>query len=188
MTARLLGAALALLALGHTSAQAADDAVRPEDRAAVAGCLKIAAGVPRDDGTSPTGAKADPTAWMAYYARTPKPGPSTCVGVVSTPCLQRAPGGVSGNTADMLDCLTREQRVWDERLNAAYKAMLHSCQGKDDKFCATRRKLERAWVAYRDALCDLPYEEHGGSAASLDFADCMLSETARQAIWLEAQK
>jgi uncharacterized protein YecT (DUF1311 family) len=88
----------------------------------------------------------------------------------------------------MLDCLTREQRVWDERLNAAYKAMLHSCQGKDDKFCATRRKLERAWVAYRDALCDLPYEEHGGSAASLDFADCMLSETARQAIWLEAQK
>jgi hypothetical protein len=96
VTARLLGAALALLALGHTSAQAADDAVRPEDRAAVAGCLKIAAGVPRDDGTSPTGAKADPTAWMAYYARTPKPGPSTCVGVVSTPCLQRAPGGVSG--------------------------------------------------------------------------------------------
>jgi hypothetical protein len=69
VTARLLSAALALLALGHTSAQAADDAVRPEDRAAVAGCLKIAAGVPRDDGTSPTGAKADPTAWMAYYAR-----------------------------------------------------------------------------------------------------------------------
>ena len=188
MRARLFGIAFAVFALGHMSAQAADDAVRPEDRAAVAACLKIAAGVPHDDGASATGDKTDPTAWMAYYARTPKPGPSSCIGVVSTPCLQRDPGGASGNTADMLDCLTREQRVWDERLNAAYKTMMQACQGKDDKFCAARRKLERAWIAYRDDLCDLPYEEHGGTAASLDFADCMLSETARQAIWLEAQK
>ena len=73
MTARLLGAALALLALGHMSASAADDAARPEDRAAVAACLKIAAAVPRDDGASPTGRKTDPTAWMAFYARTPSP-------------------------------------------------------------------------------------------------------------------
>jgi hypothetical protein len=74
VTARLLGAALTLLALGHMSAQAADDAVRPEDRAAVAACLKIAAAVSRDDGTSPTAGKTDPTAWMAFYTRTPKPG------------------------------------------------------------------------------------------------------------------
>jgi hypothetical protein len=42
--ARLFCAALTLVALGHMSAKAADDdAVRPEDRAAVAACLKIAA-------------------------------------------------------------------------------------------------------------------------------------------------
>jgi len=30
--------------------------------------------------------------------------------------------------------------------------------------------------------------EHGGTLALVDFADCMLSETARQAIRVEAQK
>jgi uncharacterized protein YecT (DUF1311 family) len=188
--ARLLGAALALFALGQVSAKAADDdAGRPEDRAAVAACLKIGAAAPRDDVASPTGGKTDPAAWMAYFTRTPKPGPSSCVGVVSTPCLQRDPGGASGTTVDILDCLTREQRVWDERLNAAYKEWIQACQAsKDDKICAARRKIERAWIAYRDALCGQPYEEHGGTFASVDFADCMLSETARQAIWVEAQK
>jgi uncharacterized protein YecT (DUF1311 family) len=189
VTARLLGAALTLFALGHMSAQAADDAVRPEDRAALAACLKIAAAAPQNDVASPTNDKTDPSAWMAYFARTPKPGPSSCVGVISTPCLQRDPGGRSGNTVDMLDCLKREYLVWDERLNAAYKALMQGCQaGKNDKICAAQRKIERAWIAYRDALCDKPYEEHGGTFASVDYADCMLSETARQSIWLDAQK
>jgi hypothetical protein len=63
MTARLLGAAPALLALGHMSTNAAgDDAVRPEDRAAVAACLKIAAAAPQNDVASPTNDKTDPAA------------------------------------------------------------------------------------------------------------------------------
>jgi uncharacterized protein YecT (DUF1311 family) len=188
LSARLPWLALLILALGDI-AQAANDVARPEDRAAVATCLKTAASMPHDNVVSPTGDKIDPTAWMAYFARVPKPAASNCVGVVSTPCLQRDPGGGSGNTVDMLDCLTREQRVWDERLNAAYKGWTEGCRAsKNDKVCAAQRKIERAWIAYRDALCDKRYEEHGGTFASVDYADCMLSETARQALLLEAQK
>ena len=43
----------------------------------------------------------------------------------------------------------------DKKATAA--GVIEIAQGKDDKFCAARRKLERAWIAYRDVLCDLPY-------------------------------
>jgi uncharacterized protein YecT (DUF1311 family) len=184
--ARLPWLALLILALGGI-AQAANDVARPEDRAAVVACLKTAASAPHDNVVSPTGDKIDPTAWMAYFARVPKPAAPNCVGVVSTPCLQSADG--SASTGNMAECVTREYRVWDEHLNAAYKQWTQSCSsGKDDKACAARRNFERGWIAYRDALCGLPDTQHGGSFSSVEFADCMLNETARQAIWLEQQK
>jgi uncharacterized protein YecT (DUF1311 family) len=182
---QLIYGAMMLLSLTCSVIAGDDDAVRPGDRAVVAACLKIAAAASRDDVASPTEGKTDPAAWIAYYARTPRPGPSNCVGVVSSPCLQRDPGGASGNRVDMLDCLVREQKVWDERLNAAYNATMQACQGQ---VCVARRNLERAWIAYRNALCELPYAERGGTFASVDSADCLLGETARQVIWLEAQK
>jgi uncharacterized protein YecT (DUF1311 family) len=166
-----------------------EDDVRPADRAAVAACLAIAARAPKDDVASPTGAKVDPKAWMEHAAKTPEVTASSCVGVVSAPCLQDP--NEYGTTSGMAECVTREYRVWDERLNAAYKEWVKGCPQptgrKDDKTCAARRKLERAWIAYRDALCDLPFEL-GGSIAILDYADCMMRETARQAIWIEQQK
>jgi uncharacterized protein YecT (DUF1311 family) len=143
-----------------------DDA-RAEDRAAVTACLAIAARAPKNEVASPTGDNVDPTAWMAHAAKNLTLAASSCAGVVSTPCLQDPDR--SGTTGDMAECVTREYRVWDERLNAAYKEWVKGCSErpgrKDDKSCAARRKLERAWIAYRDALCDLPYAEHGGSFA-----------------------
>jgi uncharacterized protein YecT (DUF1311 family) len=192
MSACLFYIALMILAVGHAFAKKVGDTedVRAEDRATITACLDIAARVPLDNVASPTGAKVDAAAWMAYRARSPKLAASNCIGAVSTPCLQDP--DQYGTTGNMAECLTREFRVWDERLNAAYKQRMKGCQNKqdskDDKLCAVRHKLERAWIAYRDALCDLPFVAHGGSFASVEYADCMLNETARQAVWIEQQK
>ena len=101
--------------------------------------------------------------------------------LVGAPCMERPEGQSNVGVAD---CYRLEGAIWYDLLNENYSL----AADLDDEQKAKLRDMQRAWIAYRDDLCDLPYEEHGGTAASLDFADCMLSETARQAIWLEAQK
>jgi uncharacterized protein YecT (DUF1311 family) len=110
-----------------------------------------------------------------------KPDAASCIGVVSTPCLA-VPSNVS--TMAMADCLRRETAIWDERLNAAYKSWTSKCDSPD--ICEARRKLERAWIAYRDARCTLPHvEAQGGTIAIIEDADCLLDATAHQAIRIE---
>jgi hypothetical protein len=78
-----------MLAAADAIAKKGDaDDVRAEDRAAVTACPAIAARAPKNDAASPTGAKVDPTAWMDYASNHPELTASSCVGVVSTPCLQ----------------------------------------------------------------------------------------------------
>ena len=179
-----------LLAVGSALGKDTDDSskMRAQDRAAVAACLKMAADGAKQhasqtlDASSPTGDKVDAAAWMAAKAaKPPTPDRASCIGVVSVPCLN-VPDNFS--TVAMADCLRREHAVWDERLNAAYKVWTGKCDSA--AICEGRRKLERAWLAYRDALCALPaLEAQGGTIAIIEGSDCMLDETARQAIWIE---
>jgi uncharacterized protein YecT (DUF1311 family) len=173
---------------GALAQEGSNDAkVRASDRAAVVACLKIAADAGKGGGgvqsaDAPTGDKIDAKAWMAAKANKPdKPDAATCVGVVSTPCLA-VPSNIS--TMAMADCLRRETAIWDERLNAAYKSWTSKCDSPE--ICEARRKLERAWLADRDARCTLPHvEAQGGTIAIIDGSACMLDATARQAIWIE---
>jgi hypothetical protein len=128
MSACLFYVALMILAIGDAFAKKVGDTgdVRSEDRAAIEACLDIGARVPLDNVASPTGAEVDSAAWMAYRARNPKLAASNCIGVVSTPCLQDP--DQYGTTVNMVECLTRAFRVWDERLNAAYKQRMKGCQ------------------------------------------------------------
>jgi uncharacterized protein YecT (DUF1311 family) len=176
-----------LSAVSDAYGQGTDDAkVRASDRAAVAACLKIAADAAKggagSQSAAPTGDKIDAKGWMAAKATKPdKPDAASCIGVVSTPCLA-VPNNVS--TAAMADCLRRETAIWDERLNTAYKSWTSKCDSPD--ICEARRKLERAWLAYRDARCTLPHvEAQGGTIAVIEDSDCMLDATAHQAIWIE---
>ncbi len=121
-----------------------------------------------------------------------KRGAETCIGAIQGPCLSRPDGGT---TVGMADCTARETAAWDVRLNAAYRAALASDRGKVDAVRDGDRRLkgadilrdaQRAWIAFRDRKCDaarLPME--GGTGATLLAGDCVLAETARQAIWLE---
>jgi uncharacterized protein YecT (DUF1311 family) len=124
-------------------------------------------------------------------AKANKSVPESCIGVVQKPCLD-TPDGQS--TLGMRDCSNRETAVWDERLNKAYKALLHQLgdidaerNGKKLKGADLIREAERAWVSFRDKQCDvtgLPME--GGTGAGVLIDDCYLEQTAQHALWLES--
>jgi uncharacterized protein YecT (DUF1311 family) len=163
-------ALLALVAIAGLVARippsAAQDVVRPEDRNAVAACIKAAAA-----------------------AKKPS---DTCIGTVQDSCM-KAPGGET--TVGMNDCAGRETAIWDERLNAAYKAALAGDlgrlaiaaeKGRSMTGADLLRRAQRAWISFRDTKCEaasLPM--YGGTGAGLLAGSCYLQETARQAIWLE---
>jgi len=155
---------LVALCLGCSAATGQEKAT-PEDRAAIAKCLD--------------------------KAKKDKAGAETCIGTVQKPCLD-APDGQS--TLGMKICSGRETAVWDERLNNAYQALLRGDLGNTEAQRGVRkltgadiiRDAQRAWIAFRDKKCDaagLPME--GGTGAGILTSDCYLTETARQAIWLE---
>lgn len=109
--------------------------------------------------------------------------PQSCVGIISTACLAR-----DGNdsTAAMAGCYAREHAVWDARLNAAYqKALAEAKSSGDAEVEENYRKVQRAWIVYRDATCETPACVFKGTMAVPMQASCMASMTAQQAIWLE---
>lgn len=83
----------------------------------------------------------------------------------------------------MLDCYGREANAWDARLNAAYKKDLKSGDGED--VVEGFRKVQRAWIAFRDAACAQPAIVFKGTMAAPMEAYCRMDMTARQALWLE---
>jgi uncharacterized protein YecT (DUF1311 family) len=138
-----------------------------EDRAALAACLDT--------------------------AKAARKSAESCIGIVQDACAKE-PG--NGSNAAMSGCVGREVTVWDERLNAAYKAALAGdLAGREAYRDGGARKLtgaevmreaQRAWIGFRERKCSaarLPME--GGSGAALLGGACFLQETARQAIWLE---
>lgn len=163
----------------------------PKDRAAVATCLKLALdaetkrqaqeAAAREAAVPPKEEKIDPAGWIAALAAKPAEiNRLSCLGVVSDPC-EDVPE--NGSTMSLAECARRELRVWEERLNTAYKAWIAKCGSASN--CAGRRKLERAWLAYRDELC--ARQEPSGTIEIVEGSECMLGATARQAIWIEQQ-
>ncbi len=163
--------------LALSPALAADDKPTAVDRAAVADCVALA-GKNReslsDEAASPGAA--------ARLARAVKEAPTqaaSCIGVVAEPC-QNEPGGESN--LGMAQCYDRETAVWDERLNQNYKKRLDEA---DPVYRDALRKMQRAWLAYRDAKCASISAGEIGSISVPETAVCQLEETARQAIFLE---
>jgi len=105
-----------------------------------------------------------------------------CIGLIADPCPE-APGA---NTATIVACHMREQKIWDGYLNQWYgEAEKHLA---DDAAAATALKdSERAWISFRDAKC-LYWEKRyeGGTFASVATGDCMRVETGRRAIEMRA--
>jgi len=105
-----------------------------------------------------------------------------------------APGG--DTTIGMIECLQDELSYWDKRLNAAYAQRVSAAKQEDAEMNKIRslastledslRKMQRAWISYRDATC--LYEQaqwQGGTGGGPATAACHMHETARQTLRLE---
>lgn len=119
------------------------------------------------------------------------PAMRACVGLAADACL--AANGYA--TVVESACRSREADLWDDRLNAAYRAARDRAEAFDRDSglpagAPTRadalRDMQRAWIAFRDTTC--AYEAAGwggGTGAGPARAGCHLRLTAEQAIYLE---
>jgi uncharacterized protein YecT (DUF1311 family) len=126
--------------------------------------------------------------------------PESCIELIYDRCTATPE---SQSTPGMEDCAARERAVWDERLNAAYRALMGGDLGKTDalpenrpaeapraapvKGTAILADMEKSWIAYRVRRCDaLALTAEGGTLARTIYSTCYLDETARQALFLQS--
>jgi len=156
LTAALIASTVLVGATALTNrAAVANDPVDPADASAIGQCL------------------AD--------SRANRIPPEQCVGLISDPCQEIGDGA---STAGMMACVGREHRVWDQRLNDAYRDLLAAL---DPAAQAKVRDIQRAWIAWRDTKCTLAYVIfEGGTMAGPVSAACVMDATARRSFELEA--
>jgi uncharacterized protein YecT (DUF1311 family) len=98
-----------------------------------------------------------------------------CIGRVADPCLAKPE---NQSTHDMLACIGRETKIWDDLLNAEYQRLLGAVEGKakDDIV-----KAQRQWIGQRDLDCAIPYALFdGGTMAQPIGANCVLAQIANR--------
>ena len=94
-----------------------------------------------------------------------------------TKCMNTA-----NTTADMVNCNTKEAKVQDKRLNAAYKTALAAQQGARKQ---QLQDVQRLWIKYRDANCAFAGSATGGSIDQVNGSGCVLDMTQTRAKELE---
>ncbi|WP_035025710.1 lysozyme inhibitor LprI family protein [Gemmobacter nectariphilus] len=119
-----------------------------------------------------------------------------CAGRAADACMADNPGG--GSTVGMGFCLENERVWWDDRLNAAYKALssIHNRQDAGARAAGdpqvnrqqSLREMQRAWIGWRDAACAYEAAQWGGGTGAGPAAlSCLMEITARQALALESR-
>lgn len=169
----LAGAGLLLSVLSPTMAE---EKLRASDKAALAECLKYVGdfqgGVP--------GVNDTPT--PAVHIDNAGHEPASCIDYVTELCSFESDDGRS--QLGLIDCANREVSVWEDRLNTTYAALMAKAAPKTrDGY----RKMQRAWIAYRDARCaaEASAETVNTDRQSNIMVSCALDATARQALILD---
>jgi uncharacterized protein YecT (DUF1311 family) len=171
----------ALLAISMISAPAFSDEPTAESVAAIKACTDLAANNGKTGPSPPDELeeKAGAVGRLDAAAEAARRAPASCIGAWSTACIQKA-GNMSNGVLN--DCYSQEAAAWDKRLNVAYGKA--SSRMEKDAF-ENLRKVQLAWIAWRDASCKQPYLVFQGTMAGPMEAWCKLDITARQAIWME---
>jgi uncharacterized protein YecT (DUF1311 family) len=99
--------------------------------------------------------------------------------LVATPCTKTKEGASDNGTSD---CYRLETAVWDDLLNANFKALLDTLDGQQTE---KARAMQRAWVAYRDTTCNFYWDKIQGTMAGPMLSACVTRETARRAMLLD---
>ena len=135
--------------------------------------------------------KTGPAGHLEAAAREAGYAPESCIGVLSGPCMETEEGA---STYGMMDCYGRESEVWDARLNASYREQLAPESGPEVNAATAAmeakqlRKVQTAWIPWRDATCEVLYADGipiYGSLANVDAVHCIMVLTARQALCME---
>ncbi|MFZ5963878.1 lysozyme inhibitor LprI family protein [Thalassococcus sp. BH17M4-6] len=120
-----------------------------------------------------------------------------CVGTAARDCMTRNDGGET--TVGMGYCLEQEWMAWDALLNMHYgevRAQARAADAETAQYNANipsqadaLRDMQRAWIAFRDARCDYERSQWGGGTGGGPATlDCLMQTTARQALYLRAQR
>ncbi|SMX28566.1 hypothetical protein TRP8649_02691 [Pelagimonas phthalicica] len=114
--------------------------------------------------------------------------PMGCIGLSAAQCME----DTGYATVVEAGCYDRELQYWDRLLNANYRAKMAQAKENDrlnEGFGPSQaealKTMQRAWIPFRDASCD--YERSlwgGGTGGSPAQLNCLMTETARQAITL----
>ena len=129
----------------------------------------------------------EPARIHACHAATPEGQRSpVCLGQASDNC-QMLPGG--STTQGIAACIAAETAIWDDILNAEYRTTRTDLKTRDanegSDLAGSLQKVQRAWIAFRDAECDLTYAQwEGGSVRGIAYANCLLVMTAERSIAL----
>jgi uncharacterized protein YecT (DUF1311 family) len=91
------------------------------------------------------------------------------------------PCGDQPNTLAIVDCVQAKTKVWDQRLNAAYKALQ---QRIDADQRDPLKAAQRLWIQYRDANCRF-YGSQEGTIREIQAAECQRAMTQDRALELE---
>lgn len=91
------------------------------------------------------------------------------------------PCGNQPNTIAIVECVEAKTKLWDQRLNKAYKELP---QRLDAGQLAPLKEAQRLWVKYRDANCGF-YGSGEGTIRQIQAAECRRSMTQDRALELE---
>ena len=92
-----------------------------------------------------------------------------------------APCGERTSTLEIVQCVSGKTRVWDDRLNAAFRALGNRIDpGQRTPLLAA----QRLWLQYRDANCRF-YAAQDGTIAQIQAAECLRAMTEDRARELE---
>ena len=144
--------------------------------ASVIWCVLVASlGVARAEGPTP---KDVDTIQDCLKARNTEREQEACIGVIARPCIgdegARAP-------SEVIACFDREQLVWEQLLNTAYRELNDSLGNEQrDKL----REMQHSWLDTRARTCAFYYQYFQGSMANPMMANCHNRETARHALFL----
>ena len=113
----------------------------------------------------------------------PGDGAPDCLGAQVKACTAASPDGET--TIGMGACINAETEAWDSLLNREYKARREDWADRPALIEALT-KAQRAWIAFRDADCQLAYDRwDGGSMRGIAAANCRMVATAGRALDLK---
>ncbi len=95
-----------------------------------------------------------------------------------TPRLKNCLDKSGGVTITMIECISAEVNIHDERLNTNYKLLLASLSPSRKKELI---EAQRAWLQFRELNCKFYYDPEGGTLARVAANDCFLKRTAERA-------